>query len=100
MDGPKLVGEGREAVKVVAGFVVTTQSSRRLFAPVTAVLVVGVRDAVFLIVSATSLTLSSIALTMMVVDAWTQILFIELEAKVILVDLLFVVGMGSCRVVT
>ena len=68
--------------------------------PAAMVLVVGVRDAVFLIVPATSLTLSSIVLTMMVVDAWTQILLVELKAKVILVDLLFIVAVGSYRVVT
>jgi hypothetical protein len=35
----------------------------------------------------------------MVVDAWAQVLLVELEVEVILVDLLFIV-MGSCRVKT
>jgi len=75
-------------------------SSWRVVPPATAVLVVGVGDAVFLIISATSLALGSIALTITVVDAWAQILLVELEAKVVLVDLLFIIAVGSCRVMT
>ena len=56
-----------------------------------AVLVVGVGDTVFLIIPATSLALGSVTLTMMLVDAWAQIL---------LVDLLFIIAVGPCRVVT
>jgi hypothetical protein len=100
LDGPEPVGEGGEAVKVVVGLVVATWSLRRVVAPAAAVLVVGVGDAVFLIIPATSLALSSVALTMTVVDAWAQIFLVELEAKVVLVDLLFVIIVGSCRVVT
>ena len=100
LDGPKPVGEGGEAIEVVAGFVVATRSSWRVVPPATAVLVVGVGDAVFLIISATSLALGSIALTITVVDAWAQILLVELEAKVVLVDLLFIIAVGSCRVMT
>ena len=60
---------------------------------------VGVRDTVFLVVPATSLALGGVAFAMTVVDAWAQILLVELEAKVVLVDLLFVVA-GSSRVMT
>ena len=67
------------------------RSSRRVVAPVAAVLVVGVGDTVFLIIPATSLALGSVTLTMTVVDAWAQIL---------LVDLLFIIAVGSCRVMT
>ena len=70
LDGPKPVGEGGEAVEVVVRFIVTTQSSQRVVATATAVLVVGVEDAMFLVVLATSLALSGVALKMMVVDAW------------------------------
>ena len=63
-------------------------------------MIVGVGDAVFLIVLATSLALSGIALAVTVVDARTQILSVEMVAEVVLVDLLFVVAVGSCRVVT
>ena len=61
---------------------------------------VCVGDAVFLIVLETSLALSGVALAVMVVDAWTQVLSVELEAEVVLFDLLFVVAVGTCRVVT
>jgi hypothetical protein len=67
-------------------------------APAAAVLVVDVGVAVFLVVLATSLALGSVALAMTVVDALTQVLLVELEAKVALVDL-SIVAMGSCRVV-
>jgi hypothetical protein len=100
LDGPKPARESREAVEVVAGFVVATRSSRRVVAPAAAVLVVGVGDVVFLIVLATSLALGGIALAVTVVDARTQVLLVELEAEVVLVDLLFIVAMGSCQVVT
>jgi len=99
LDGPKLVGEGREAVKVVAGFVVARWPSGRVVASAAAVLVVSVGDAVFLIVPVTSLALSGVAFMMTIVDAWAQILLVELEAEVILVDLLSIVA-GSCRVMT
>jgi len=36
---------------------------------------------------------------MAVVDAWAQIMLVELEVEVILIDLLFIV-MGSCRAMT
>ena len=77
-----------------------TRSSWRVVALATAVLVVGIGDAVFLIIPATSLALGSVALTITVVDAWAQILLVELEAKVVLVDLLFIIAVGSCRVMT
>ena len=35
-----------------------------------------------------------------VVDAWAQILLVELEVEVVLVDLLFVVAVGLCRMMT
>jgi hypothetical protein len=66
-----LVGEGREAVKVVAWLVVAARSSWRVVAPAAAVLVVSVRDAVFLIVLATLLTLGGVTLAMTVVVART-----------------------------
>ena len=100
LDGPKPARESGEAVEVVARFVVATRSSRRVVAPVAAVLVVGVGDAVFLVVLVTSLALGGVALAVTVVDARTQVLLVELEAEVVLVDLLFIVAMGSCRVVT
>ena len=99
LDGPKPVGEGRETVEVVAGFVVAARSPGRVVASAAAVLVVGVGDTVFLVVPATSLALVGVAFAMTVVDVWAQILLVEFEAKVILVDLLFVVA-GSCRVMT
>ena len=61
---------------------------------------VGVGDAVVLVVLAMSLVLGGVALAVTVVDALTQVLLVELEAEVVLVDLLFIVAMGSCRVVT
>ena len=61
---------------------------------------VGVGDAVFLIVLATSLVLGGIVLAVTVVDARAQILLVELKTKIVLVDLLFIVAVGSCRVVT
>jgi len=93
LDGPKLVGEGRE------GFVVARWPSGRVVASAAVVLVVGVGDAVFLIVPVTSLALGGVAFAMTIVDAWAQILLVELEAEVILVDLLSIV-VGSCRVMT
>ena len=68
--------------------------------PAAAVLVVGVGGAMFFVVLATSLALGGVALAVTVVDARTQILSVELEVEVILVDLLFVVAVVSCRVVT
>jgi hypothetical protein len=67
---------------------------------VAAVLVVGVGDVVFLVVLTTSLALGGVALAVTVVDAWTEVLLVELEVEVVLVDLFFVIAMGSCRVVT
>jgi hypothetical protein len=102
MDGPKLVGEGREAIKVVARFVVDDVASRasgRVVASASAILVVGIWDAMLLVIPVTSLALSSVVFTVAVVDAWVQILLVELEAEVIQIDLLFIV-MGSCRVMT
>ena len=96
LDGSQPIGEGGEAVEVVAGFVVATRSLRRVVAPAAVVLVVGVRDVVFLVVLATSLLLGGVALAVMVVDARAQVLLVELEAEVILVDLLFIIAMGSC----
>ena len=72
-----------------------TRLPGRVVASAAAVLVVGVRDAIFLVVPVTSLALGGVTFVMMVVDAWAQILMVELEAKVVLVDLLFVVA-GSC----
>ena len=63
-----------------------------------AVLVVGVGDAMFLVVLATSLAFGGVALAVTVVDALTQVLLVELETEVVLVDL-SVVAVGSCRVV-
>jgi len=68
------------------------------WSPVATVLVVGVEDAVFLVVLETSLTLGGVVLAVMVVDALTQDLLVEPEMEVILVDL-SVVDVGSCRVV-
>ena len=96
LDGPEPTGEGGEAVEVVAGFVVATRSLRRVVAPAAVVLVVGVRDVVFLVVLVTSLLLGGVALAVMVVDARVQVLLVELEAEVVLVDLLFIIAMGSC----
>jgi hypothetical protein len=87
-----------EAVEVIAGLVVVAGSSWTSVAPTAVVLVVGVGVAVFLIVLATSLALGGIALAVMVVDALTQVLLVELEAKVVLVEL-SIVAVGLCRVV-
>jgi membrane-anchored glycerophosphoryl diester phosphodiesterase (GDPDase) len=91
--------EGGEAVEVVAGVVVAAGTSWAVVAPAAAVLVVDVGVIVFLVVLLTSLSLSSIALAVTVVDALTQVLLVESEAEVALVDL-SVVAMGSCRVMT
>ena len=64
----------------------------------TAVPVVDIGGAVFLVVLATSLTLGGIALAVMVVDTLTQVLLVELETEVVLVDF-SIVAVGSCRVV-
>ena len=64
-----------------------------------AVLVVVVGDTMFLVISVTSLVVGGVAFMMTVVDAWAQVLLVELEAEVVLVDLLFIVA-GSCRVKT
>ena len=71
-----------------------TRSARKVVASAATVLVVGIGDTMFLIVLAASLLLGGVALAVMVVDAWTQVLSVELEAKVVLFDLLFVVAMG------
>ena len=94
MNGLKPVGEGREAVEVVAGFVVATRSSWRVVASAATVLVVGVRDAVFLVVLATSLAFGSVMFVVTVVDARAQVLFVELKTKIVLVDLLFIMPCG------
>ena len=99
LNGPEPVGEGGEAIEVVVGFVVATRSARRVVTLAAAVLVVGVGDVVFLVVLATLLTIGGITFTMTVVDAWAQILLVELEAKVVLIDL-FIVAVGSCQLVT
>ena len=52
----------------------------------------------FLVILATSLALGCVALAVTVVDALTQILLVELVAKVALVDL-SIVAVGLCRVV-
>jgi hypothetical protein len=67
--------------------------------PATAVLVVNVRVADFLVVLAVLLLLGGIALAVMVVDTLTQVLLVELKAEIALVDL-SVVAVGSCRVMT
>ena len=100
MNGPEPTGEGGEAVEVVAGLVVVAASLWTSVAPAAMVLVVGIGVAVFLVVLAMSLALGGVALALTVVDVRMQILSVELEAEVILVDLLFVVAVGSCRVVT
>ena len=64
------------------------------------VLVVGIGDAMFLVVLATSLAFGGVTFAMTVVDARAQILLVELEAKVILVDLLFIVAVGSRQLMT
>ena len=73
-------------------------SSWMVVTPAAVVLVFGVGDAVVLVVLATSLALCGVALAVMVVDALTQVLLVELEAEVVLIDL-SVVTAGSCRVV-
>ena len=73
LDSPKAVGEGREAVRVVARFVVddvTGRASGRVVASAATILVVGIWDAVLLVVPATSLALGGIAFAVAVVDAW------------------------------
>ena len=98
LDGPELTGEGGEAVEVVAGVIVAAAASWTVVAMAAAVLVVDVGVTVFLVILAMSLALGSVTLVMTVVDALTQVLLFELEAKVALVDL-SIVAMGSCRVV-
>ena len=96
LDGPKPVGEGGEAVEVVTWLEVndvTSRSSGRVVDSATAVLVISIQDAMLLIISATSLALGGVTIAVVIVDARTKILSVEIEAKVILVDLLsFVVG--------
>jgi len=52
-----------------------------------------------LIILPTSLSLGGVAFVVVVVDAWTQILSIELRAEIVLADLLLAF-MGSCRMMT
>ena len=59
---------------------------------------INIQDAMLLIVSATSLALGGVTVAVVIVDALTQILLVELVAKVALVDL-SVVAVWSCRVV-
>jgi len=54
---------------------------------------------VFLIVPVTSLALGGVAFAITILDLWAQILLVELEAEVILVDLLSIIA-GLCRVMT
>ena len=96
MDGPEPTGEGGEAVEVVAGLVVAAGSSWMVVAPEAAVPVVDVGGAVFLVVLATSLVFGSVAFAVTVVDERAQILLVELKTKIVLVDLLFIIAMGSC----
>ena len=63
--------EGGEDVEVVAGVIVAARTSWPVVTPATAVLVVDVRVAVFLVVLAASLLLGGVALAVMVVDAPT-----------------------------
>ena len=53
---------------------------------------VGVEDTVFLVVPATSLVLGGVAFVVAVVDARTKILLVEVEAEVVLIDLLSIVA--------
>ena len=71
LDGPKLAGEGGEAVEVVAGLCVAAGSLWTSVAPAAAVLVVGVGGTMFLVVLVTSLAFGGIALVVTVVDALT-----------------------------
>ena len=64
-----------------------------------AVLVVGVGDAMLLIVPTMSLSLGGVAFTVAVVDARALILSVELGAEVVLVDLLLIF-LGMCGVMT
>ena len=71
MDGPKPVGEGGEAINVVARLEVddiASWPSGRVVAAATAVLVVGVRGAVLHIVLATLLSFIGVTFTVVVVD--------------------------------
>jgi len=52
LDGPEPAGEGGEAVEVVAGFVVPTRFAWKVVASAAMVLVVGIGDAMFLVVLA------------------------------------------------
>ena len=60
---------------------------------------VGVGDAKFLVIPATSIAFWGVAFAMTVVDAWAQILLVELEVEIVLIDFLFIVT-GSCQVMT
>ena len=95
LDGPEPTGESGEAVEIVAGVVVAVGS---LWTSAALVATVDVGDAVFLVILATSLALGGVALAVAIVDTLTQILLVELVAKVDLVDL-SVVTVRSCRVV-
>ena len=71
MDGPEPAGKGGEAVEVIAGFIVVAGSSWMIVAPAAAVLMVGVGNAMVLVVLAMSLALGGVALAVTVVDAQT-----------------------------
>jgi len=99
VDGPEPTREGGEDVEVIARVVVAARTSRPVVTPATAVLVVDVEVAVFLVVLAASLLLGSVALVVTIVDALAHVLLVELEAEIALVHL-SVIAVGSCRVMT
>ena len=82
LDGSQPVGEGRETVEVVSRVVVV------LVGLMVAVVAVGAGYAVLLVVALASLSLGSILLAMVVVDAGSKIAAVEVDAKIWAVDLL------------
>ena len=96
-----MLGEGGEAVEVVARFQVDEIRcllSGWVAASATAVLAISVGCPVFFIIPAVPLPLSRIASAVSVVDAGMQISLVKVGPKVVLIDVLSRLAM-SCRVV-
>ena len=69
-----------------------TRLPGRVVASAAEVLVVGIWDTVLLIVLPSLLALGDVTFVVAVVDARTKILLVEVEAEVVLIDLLSIVA--------
>ena len=100
--GVGLAIEDTEAVEVIVEVVVDDDVVATLGRDEVTVLIavaVGARGTMFFVIAAMVLLLSGITLTVIVVDAGTQILVVEAIAEVGLIDLL-IAGAGASRLVS